>query len=318
MEQHAAVETDVNCAYRCESVGLTQCTGFLFDENTSICSLGEAESIPLPIQPENTGLKVAWNSAVSSTQSRSAWFCIDGKTHGSDTLDNICRANSVGGDFPWLAIDMVHTQAVSSITIVNRKDSNWRRMGNIEVRVGNTRPPSSGAYSSMLEINTLCIQYGGSATKDDLTLSCGGTPIVGRYLTVQRLDDGVQEGKGFSLLELLIDSAPYTIPSLNVLKLKTPTNSTTSMTSQCPFTHPFSHNEGSFCCSTYFETTLEKEGGSGDWGKKGMRGMLGYNSIKCSSSSVPCLKPPCLNYLLQRYGCFLKDVDMDGNGEDKP
>ena len=79
-------------------------------------------------------------------------------------------------------------------------------MGNIEVRVGNTRPPNFGATSSMLEINTLCIKYGGSSTKNDLTLSCGGTPIVGRYLTVQRLNDGVREGQRLNLLELLIDS----------------------------------------------------------------------------------------------------------------
>ena len=122
------------------------------------------------------------------------------------------------------------------------------------------------------------------------------------------------EGERLNLVELLIDSVPFTTPSLNVLKLKTPTT-TTSTTSQCPVTHPFSHSGGNFFCSTYLETTLFEEEGSGDWGKKGNRGMLGYDSTNCSSSSIPCLKPPCLNYLLQRYGCFIKDADMIGAGE---
>ena len=88
--EHHADESDIQCAFRCESVELTKCTGFLFDKKTNICSIGEAEFIPFPLQPENTGLKVAWTSVKSYSKNRIAWFCIDGNTRGSGALANVC------------------------------------------------------------------------------------------------------------------------------------------------------------------------------------------------------------------------------------
>ena len=124
----------LNCAFRCERLGSCSCTGFLFDEKTKMCSLGKAETIPLPLQPENTGLKVAWSSSTSYLNNMFPWYCVDGNTRGSLELENLCFVR--GGNLPWLAVDMVHTQAVSSITFVNRKDDFWENMGNVEVRLG--------------------------------------------------------------------------------------------------------------------------------------------------------------------------------------
>ena len=109
----------------------------------------------------------------------------------------------------------------------------------MEVRVGNSRPPDSGASSSMMKINSKCISYSGSATTADLILSCGSKPILGRYLTLQRLDDGMQAfGEPLNLVEMQINSVPSPTPSIDVLQLEIPADpAITITTTQCPLNY---------------------------------------------------------------------------------
>ena len=48
----------IKCGFRCNNLGASVCTGIAYDEQTKTCRLGKAETIPLPLQPENTGLVV--------------------------------------------------------------------------------------------------------------------------------------------------------------------------------------------------------------------------------------------------------------------
>jgi hypothetical protein len=139
---------------------------------------------------------------------------------------------------------------------------------------------------------------------------------VGRFVTVQRSDDGVQKGAPLNLVELAVTSVPAAAPTTDVMLLETEAEG--SPTSQCPATKPFAYKDGTSCCSHHTERSNMTSDLASGWSGQLTHGILTYNSDNCGGSSTACSSPPCLNHGLRHYGCFIEGVDLDSCGRPAP
>ena len=98
---------------------------------------------------------------------------------------------------PWLEVKFPFPVLISCVTIINRKDSCWGRLRNVEVRAGMTSVPEGftavyrGHHSNKkIEVNTPCGYFEGPARG---FVSEGHTivfdrPILAQYITLQILE----------------------------------------------------------------------------------------------------------------------------------
>ena len=112
----------------------------------------------------------------------------DGKFYPSFAVDKInydfgkntfvCKT----GTYKWLAIDLFAPMTVNGVEIVDGMDGATL---NIEVRVGNTKPPASGSTSSVFTFNTLCGNFDGPGTTETNSVINCASPTEGRFITLQ-------------------------------------------------------------------------------------------------------------------------------------
>ena len=115
-----------------------------------------------------------------SNEDHGPQFAIDGKI--SDSANGIFHSGSER--FPWLQVKLGTEKTISSVTIVNRKDSNGWRLADIEVRAGMTKITPL-FNRKRIEINPVCGTYDGPGEDGKTyTINCQ-TPIKAKYVTVQ-------------------------------------------------------------------------------------------------------------------------------------
>ena len=120
------------------------------------------------------------SSVYGSKEEHDCHFAIDGKI--SDSEKGIFHS----GDerFPWLQVKLGTEKTISSVTIVNRKDSNGWRLADIEVRAGMIET-TQFSNKKRIETNPICGTFKGPGKDGETyTISCE-TPIKAKYVTVQ-------------------------------------------------------------------------------------------------------------------------------------
>ena len=98
---------------------------------------------------------------------------------------------------PWLEVKFPFPVLISSVTIINRKDSCWGRLRNVEVRAGMTSVPEgfTAVYRGLqsnkkLEVNTRCGYFEGPArgfVSEGYTIVFD-RPTLAQYITLQILE----------------------------------------------------------------------------------------------------------------------------------
>jgi hypothetical protein len=87
--------------------------------------------------------------------------------------------------YPWLQIKLSDMKNLSSVSIVNRQDSNGWRLANIVVRAGLDELKDSSNGAKKIDINHVCGTYlGPGQDGKTYTIKCD-TAILAKYVTVQ-------------------------------------------------------------------------------------------------------------------------------------
>jgi hypothetical protein len=274
------------------------CNAIIFDASNNVCT--RAWFITGPT--DDTGLRVAWASSVYTPLE--AWFAIDRNVRGSATDENIFHSAENGEKFPWLAVDLITAHKVTEVTMLGRKDYEHRTV-DIEIRVGHEKPFDKDTNGDTLyTTNTVCGMFDGPGLSGATsTVKCSAESI-GRYVTLQRIKE--HQNSPLNWVEVLIESMPVETKKIEILLRTTP------VAGQCPSSHPFAFFGGEKCCSTNLEN--HPSGATTGWEGTGSRGFLNFDSTKCFDQSVNCLRPPCMNYEFQRYGCYMEDADLTTEG----
>ena len=150
----------------------------------------------------------------------------------------------------------------------------------------------------MYTTNAICGVFEGPGVSGiTSTVSCS-TTLIGRYVTLQRI--GIPDIIALNFVEILIESTPETE------KIEIFLQSTAATDGQCPSSYPYAYASGDKCCSRNVDEDRQP-----GWEGKGSMGFLHFDSTGCAgNNSVMCANPPCMNYLYQRYGCYMEDVDL--------
>ena len=121
---------------------------------------------------------------------------------------------------PWLEVKFPFPVLISSVTIINRKDSCWGRLRNVEVRAGMTPVPEgfTAVYRGLqsnkkLEVNTRCGYFEGPArgfVSEGYTIVFD-RPIQAQYITLQILEKQFLQINGLKINggDLLNHNEPF-------------------------------------------------------------------------------------------------------------
>ena len=175
------------------------------------------------------------------------------------------------------------------------------RIDGTEVRVGPKRPFERNTKGSTIySFNSVCGSFDGPTIPTEATVIPCSTPVVGRYVTLQRIVR-MSNDPALNLNEVIIDSEPVDLEPTYVF-LRHSDSEPFHVDSQCPESHPLAFSQGRRCC----EGNLEKHPKDDDAGtdlnyrKKGGKGLLHFDSKECAYPSVVCEQAPCLNYNFAR------------------
>ena len=130
----AKISTDkakskVECVVSCNRLLKEGCNAISYNQTTKMCTRG---IVATPIVNESE-LRVAWSSSTSG--SFAASFAIDGTEKAHQANRNIFSTTSK--DYhPWLAIDLIVTQQVLEVNMINRNNCCVDRTKDVEIRVG--------------------------------------------------------------------------------------------------------------------------------------------------------------------------------------
>ena len=92
--------------------------------------------------------------------------------------------HSESENFPWLQVKLGIEKNVSSVTIVNRKDSNGWRLKNIEVRAG-IHEVEDHSLSQKIAVNPICGTFEGPGENAKVYNITCKTPIFAKYISIQ-------------------------------------------------------------------------------------------------------------------------------------
>ena len=174
------------------------CSAITFDQENSLCTAARLAYF--------TSLKVAWASSIYG--GLNAGFAIDRNYQtGTLALKNIFRSQK---EFhPWFAVDLLRPHSVTSIRIVERTDENADRTRNIEARVGDCKPYEAGTnVSTIFTINSVCGTFDGPGVVGTTSVITCSTPLIGRYVTLQRLS--TESTTEINWSKIFIDSKVFT------------------------------------------------------------------------------------------------------------
>lgn len=136
----------------------------------------------LTVQVQGTNLATTKPTWQSSNRTDSLGRAVEA-TDGNTSIRWPRCTHTAAQYRPWLAVDLQAAVAVTSVTLWNR-DTAPGRLTNFEVRVGNTKPPTSGAWSGSSSGNALCVGHTASLPSNATALACTAA-VTGRYVTVQ-------------------------------------------------------------------------------------------------------------------------------------
>ena len=139
------------------------------------------------------GFEARGSSVYSNVNQFGPKFAIDGEVSNKNHL----FFHSELEMHPWLEVKFPFPVLISSVTIINRKDSCWVRLRNVEVRGGMTSVPEGftavyrGHHSNKkLEVNTRCGHFEGPArgfVSEGYTIVFD-RPALAQYITLQILE----------------------------------------------------------------------------------------------------------------------------------
>ena len=131
-------------------------------------------------------------------------FAIDGEVSNKHVLYFHSKLEM----HPWLEVKFPFPVLISTVTIINRKDSCWDRLRNVEVRAGMTPVPEGftahdrGLQSNKkLEVNTRCGYFEGPArgfVSEGYTIVFD-RPIQAQYITLQILEEQFLQINGLKI-----------------------------------------------------------------------------------------------------------------------
>ena len=245
------------------------CNAIIFDESNNVCTRAFYSPGP-PFDQRGTGLRVAWASSLYSPGYNEK-KAIDGN-HANGFFHSAAKS---GERFPWLAIDLVWPEKVTKVKMISRKEYE-SRTSDIEVRVGFEKPFEKRTNGDTLfKANSVCGVFKGPAIPDIASSVPCSTPLLGRYITVQKIVEVVPTLTDLNLVEVIIDSSPTVGPEneiemIEILLRENPAPG------ECPSDNPYAYNYGYGCCSKGTGSSFYEE--------------------TCSGEAAPCFGTPCLHY----------------------
>ena len=120
------------------------------------------------------------SSVYGSSEDHGPHLAIDGKVSDTD----VGFFHSESERYPWLQVKLGSQKTISSVSIVNRKDSNGWRLRDVEVRAGMIKVENF-FKNQRIEVNPICGTFKGPGEDGEkYTITCN-TPIKTNYVSVQ-------------------------------------------------------------------------------------------------------------------------------------
>ena len=216
--------------------------------------------------------------------------------------------NSMEEEFPWLAVDLLTPHKVVKVEIVERSDCCAERTHDIEVRVGQDKPPERlTGGDTLINNNVICGFFKGPGVLGSISTIVCSTPLIGRYITLQNIEKTTMSQ--FNWPEVLIDSSPAEAEEegekIEILL-------TENAAGQCSSSYPYAFRGGDRCCRRNLEVDPTDKNRKME--PPGSYGFLNFDSTQCGGNSWQyCTTPPCMNYQYQRYGCYMEGASFDGS-----
>ena len=107
-------------------------------------------------------------------------------------------------------------------------------------------------------------------------------PLIGRYVTLQKVIEDDPHGKAINFKEVVVDSNPVNFTLEEAIEMAVDSSFNFPVI-QCPSSYPWAYIGGERCCST---------AGSID--------QIHFDEKNCDGSSIQCSNQPCYNYNYQR------------------
>ena len=253
------------------------------------------------LSKSSSGLKIAWASSVHNDMIYPPWNSIDGEF--SETIFH------TGSDvYPWYAIDIIVEREVTGIKIFERPGGAYRT-ANIEVRVGNTKPFSEGTNRDVLyTINSVCGLFEGPGVDNDVSSIPCNQPLVGRFVTLQRIKEIDERNSPLNWREIVIEMEPLS-SGIKDAEMKVLVDSTSAAATgppdfgylECPKEAPYAMKRGAQCCSS------------------GLNGLapINFDSMNCDERMISCETPPCINQGVRPYNCYNENKILRGGNSQK-
>ena len=120
------------------------------------------------------------SSVYGSIDNHGPLLAVDGKI--SDTDGGFFHSDSER--YPWFQIKFSATKTISTVTIVNRKDSNGWRLKDVEIRAGMAGVDPSFT-KKRIQVNPICGTFPGPGNDGGTYTILCEAPIKANYVTVQ-------------------------------------------------------------------------------------------------------------------------------------
>jgi len=130
-------------------------------------------------------------------------LAINGKISGNDAG----YFHSQLENQPWLEVKFPSPILISSLTIINRQNACWERLGNLEIRAGMEAVPEGFTARERefhadkhLEVNTRCGYFAGPAQRSvEGPVITFDQPTLAQYITLQILGEGYLQINGLKI-----------------------------------------------------------------------------------------------------------------------
>ena len=165
------------------------CNSIIFDESNNVCTRAFYSPGP-PFDQRGTGLRVAWASTIYS-HGYNEKRAID-----ADHVNDVFHTNAKPGErIPWLAIDLVGPEKVTKVKMTNRNH-------------GHKVLKSELVMTNLLK----SAQMAGPAIPDIASSVPCSAPLIGRYVTQQKIMELQPTLTDLNLVEVILDSSPMLGP----------------------------------------------------------------------------------------------------------
>ena len=107
-------------------------------------------------------------------------------------------------------------------------------------------------------------------------------PLIGRYVTLQKVIEDDPHGKAINFKEVVVDSNPVNFTLEEAIEMAVDSSFNFPVI-QCPSSYPWAYIGGERCCST-----------------AGCIEHIHFDKQICDGSNIQCSNQPCYNYNYQR------------------